>query len=176
MNDCGMVYPRKISCTCSYVHHECIREKNQKYVKNLLSELQTKLSLSVYPPPPTLSLSVWLSERALLLWDRWLCARSSLALMTSSAACRSGCSASIPPCLWLLADVCPGTYCTQIPKLIKLECSPSHCSLKWHKHWSGRRVEEGGWGGLSTQKQNQKAGGKTERQKRGQQAFWELVH
>lgn len=115
--------------------------------------------------PPSLSLSVWLSERALLLWDRWLCASSSLALMTSSAACRSGCSASIPPCLWLLADVCPGTYCTQIPKLIKLECSPSHCSLKWHKHWSGRKVEEGGWGGLSTQKQNQKAGGKTETEK-----------
>lgn len=131
-----------------HVHYECIREKNQKYVKNLLSELQTKLSLWISTAPPSLppshllSLSVWLSERALLLWNCWRYASSSLALMTSSAACRSGCSASIPPRLWLLADVCPGTYCTQIPKLIKLECSPSHCSLKRHKHWGGREVEE----------------------------------
>lgn len=28
-----------------HVHHGCIREKNQKNVKNLLSEFQTKLSL-----------------------------------------------------------------------------------------------------------------------------------
>lgn len=43
----------------------------------------------------------------------WPLARSSLSVMTSLTAGRSGCSASIPERLWSLADVWPGTYCTQ---------------------------------------------------------------
>ncbi len=80
------------------------RKREDRESISLFLSLCVSLSLSF-------SLSVCVRKRRAP--TVWPFASSSLTVMTSSAAGRSGCSANIPERLWSLADVSPGTYCTQ---------------------------------------------------------------